>query len=381
MKTKVTTIAGVFVFAFVALLSSCTQDNVDSVVKSYTDDEFSTLSQSLDLPQGTYEYKNPELPQHLQNAGFSGANISNHGATLGRVLFYDNRLSANNTVSCASCHEQKNAFADPRAASLGFEGEGTRRNSLALGNARFYYHDRGFFWDDRARTVEEQVEQTMQNHVEMGMDLNTLPDRLTDDYYKILFRRAFGDESVTFDRVASALSQFVRSLISSNSEFDVAYANSSSTWNINNDFSQFTAEENLGKELYVNNCESCHGNILFLNRPTGNNGLDMVYEDNGLGELNGQVSSNGHFKVPHLRNIELTGPYMHDGRFETLEEVVEHYSSGIQNHPQLSQQLKAGNQPKHLNLSENEKTALVSFLKTLTDYEYTTDAKLSDPFK
>ncbi len=383
MKSKLSFLFSALIFTALFILASCTKDQYDSVVRSYTKEEFSVITKNLDLPEGTYEYKNPELPAHFASSGFLGSSVSNHGATLGRVLFYDTRLSANNTKSCASCHAQDLAFADDRALSEGFEGGDTDRNSLALGNVRFYYHDRGFFWDERANSVEDQVRQTVSNHVEMGMDLNLLPSKLEGvDYYEVLFDKAFGSRDITFDRIANALSQFVRSLVSSNSDFDKAMVADNRTWNIDGNFSTYTAEENLGKQLYNQHCQNCHGNIIFLGVSTDNNGLDLEYADNGIGDLTGNSSKNGDFKVPFLRNIALTGPYMHDGRFQTLEEVVEHYNSGIKDHPNLSNRLKAPDgSPMRLNLTQSEKDALVAFMHTLTDEDFLNDEKYKDPFK
>lgn len=383
MKSKLSFLFSALIFSTLLILASCTKDNVDSVVRSYTPDEYKVLSNSLNLPEGTFEYKNPELPDHMRSGGLSASTVSNHGATLGRVLFYDARLSANDTKSCASCHDQQLGFAEDRALSEGFDGGETRRNSLALGNVRFYYQDRGFFWDERAVSVEDQVRQTVTNHIEMGMDLTILPEKLEgEDYYDILFQKAFGSSEVTFDRIANALSQFVRSVISSNSAFDRAMVADGITWNIDPDFTQFTAKENQGKHIYNENCSTCHGNVVFLGVAADNNGLDMEYADNGIGELTGNSFRNGHFKVPFLRNIALTGPYMHDGRFETLEEVIEHYSSGIKDHPNLSNRLKASDgSPKHLNLSQDDKDALIAFLHTLTDEDFMTNEAFTDPFK
>ncbi|MCR9289700.1 MAG: c-type cytochrome [Bacteroidetes bacterium] len=382
MKVKFTFLVSVVAF-FTLFLVSCTQDNADTIVKSYTPEELSVISNSLDLPSGTFEYKNPELPAHFTSGGFLGSSVTNHGATLGRVLFYDTRLSANETKSCASCHNQNTGFADARALSEGFEGGDTKRNTLALGNVRFYYQDRGFFWDERASSVEEQVRQTVSNHIEMGMDLDLLPNKFEGiDYYEILFEKAYGTKLITTDRITNALSQFVRSVISSNSTFDQAMIADNKTWDVEGDLSKYTAQENLGKQLYFANCSSCHGNIVFLGRSSANNGLDLEYTDNGIGDLTGQASKNGLFKVPFLRNIEVTGPYMHDGRFETLEEVIDHYSNGIQAHENLAPQLKTPEgTPMKMNFSEEEKAALIAFLYTLTDESLSSDEKYADPFK
>ena len=380
MTTKVASTLSTLGLALVLIFTACTKDNVSSVVKSYTDEEYAVLSKALDLPIETANYKNPELPSHLAGASFVGNTVSNHGATLGRVIFHDTRLSAANTKSCASCHAQENAFSDTRALSIGHEGDETARNSIALGNVRFYYHDRGFFWDERALTVEEQVRQTVANPHEMGMELEDVAKILDDEeYYRILFKKAYGDSNITADRIANALAQYVRSVLSFRAPFDEAVTKTGgNSWDIlNRTLVSLSNQENNGRAIYAGNCSSCHGNIVFLGRSIANNGLDLEYEDQGVGDRTYQASDNGVFKVPHLRNIELTAPYMHDGRFNTLEEVVEHYSSGIQAHPNLAAELPAGG----FDFSETEKEDLIAFLKTLTDTEFTTDVKYANPFK
>lgn len=380
MTTKVASTLSMVCLAAIMVVTSCTKDTVDSTVKSYTDAEYAVLTQSLDLPTETANYKSPALPDHLAGGGFVGNTVSNHGATLGRVLFHDNRLSVNNTVNCASCHKQEAAFSDTRAFSLGYEGEESLRNSIALGNVRFYYHDRGFFWDERAQSVEEQVRQTVANHLEMGMVFEELPAKLKEaEYYPILFRKAYGDSDITSDRIANALAQYVRSVLSYEAPFDKAATQTGgNSWNlINNEMVGLSAQENDGREVYVANCFSCHGNIVTLGKATANNGLDMEYTDQGVGALTGNAHQMGVFKVPHLRNIGLSAPYMHDGRFATIDDVIEHYSNGIQNHANLDSELPAGG----FNFTSKEKEDLKAFLGTLTDTEFTQKAIYASPFK
>ena len=171
----------------------------------------------------------------------------------------------------------------------------------------------------------------------------------------------------------------MRSVLSFEAPFDVAAAkNAGSTWNlINSDMVGLSAQENGGRAVYVENCSSCHGNIVFLGKATANNGLDQEYTDKGIGQLTGNPTQNGVFKVPHLRNIELTAPYMHDGRFADLDAVIEHYSNGIQSHPNLDFELPAGG----FNFSAEEKEDLKAFLSTLTDMEFTKKDKYKTPFK
>ncbi len=384
MKIKYT----FFAFLFALMLSSCIQDQVEVVTQAYTSDDYATITKALDLPQETYDYK-VQLPQHLGN---SRVNSNKHQATLGRVLFYDKRLSANGEVSCSSCHLPEKAFADDKAFSEGFEGKQTPRNSLALGAFPSFMAYYGFggtrmFWDERAATVAEQSDLTMRDQIEMGIpDIEALADELLEeDYYRILFDKAFpqnqfGSNQSNKDKLLTSLDVFVSSIACFKTRFDEGWA---AHFSSEADFNNFTAEENLGKALFNANCASCHnlGPGFSTTVTSANNGLDLNYEDPGMEDFTGKTSDEGVFKVPMLRNVALTGPYMHDGRFETLEEVVEHYSSGVQNHPNLHANLKDGDNARNLNLTQNQKDALVAFLHTLTDTESIADVKYSDPFK
>ena len=246
---------------------------------------------------------------------------------------------------------------------------------MGLSNARWYQR-RHFFWDERANTLEDQVLQPIQNAVEMGMTLQALTNRLAaEPYYTNLFARAFGTTEINTNRISRALAQFVRSIISTRSKYDMG---------VTNGFANFTAQENQGRQIFTGpgNCVACHGTDNFVPGPAiNNNGLENPYVDKGVGGLTGLPQDEGLFKVPSLRNIELTAPYMHDGRFATLEEVVEFYNSGVVNHTNLSPPLRGpGGQPRRLNLTAAQKAALVAFLKTLTDPSVMTDEKFSDPF-
>lgn len=340
-----------------------------------------TTDRVPDLPDSPFEYANIDLPAHFLDNDILDADntptnnpITNEGATLGRVLFYETLLSANNSVSCASCHQQENGFSDPLALSVGFEGGLTGRNSMGLANAR-YYEPENFFWDERAATLEEQVLLPIQDEIEMGLTLDEMVSKLeAASYYEPLFASAFGSSEITSERVSLALSQFIRSMVSYQSKYDEGVAQN---------FDNFTREERQGRNIFNGQarCENCHETDLQIADETFNNGLDAVTIDEGAG--------NAEFKVPSLRNIELTGPYMHDGRFATLEEVVDFYDSGVQAHPNLDRDLRNGGgggggggnvNPRRLNLDDDEKEALVAFLKTLTDTSFTTDPRFSDPF-
>ena len=364
------------------LVSSCVKDEGGTTSQTYTDEDYQVLSAKLKLPNATIEYLEVDLPAHMESSGFSiaGGNIENHGATLGRVLFYETRLSKNNAVSCASCHAQANGFADPVALSKGFDDQDTKRNTLALGNVRFYYHDRGFMWDERAESVEDQTRQTVTDHIEMGMDnWAEVVDKLRNEaFYEILFKKAYGSTEITEERLQKALSMFVRSLISKGSKFDEAMVNSNLTFLSGSpELVGYTDSENAGLGLYMDNCRSCHGNILFLGQSSANNGLDLNYADEGIGALTNDSNQNGVFKVPFMRNIAMTAPYMHDGRFETLEEVIEHYSTGIKSHSNLDNKLPAGG----FDFTATEKENLVDFLHTLSDHEMAAEERYSNPFK
>ncbi|MBK5269821.1 MAG: c-type cytochrome, partial [Bacteroidia bacterium] len=258
---------------------------------------------------------------------------------------------------------------------------------MSLINAKYYPNGR-FFWDQRARTLEIQTLTPIQDHVEMGMTLAELETKLKAlAYYPPLFAKAFGDNNITSDRVSLALSQFVRSIVSYQSKYDDGRKN----FPVNPPpppnavFTNFTTQENRGKEIFFSNiggCASCHGSETFTAPGPRNNGLDALITDRGFGAISNDVNDDGKFKSPSLRNVELTSPYMHDGRFTTLEQVVEHYSSGVIDQLNLAQQLRLPNgEPRLLNLSTLDKAALVAFLKTLTDTKVTTDVKFSNPFK
>ena len=357
----------------------------------------------LNLPNEPFNYSTINFPAYFSEPDLHGGpqntilnadntpstnQITDAGATLGRVLFYDKNLSKNGRVSCASCHVQNKGFSDPKVLSVGFEGGTTRRHSMGLTNARFYGKGT-FFWDERAATLEEQVLLPIQDEIEMGLTLDTLVARIkATNYYEPLFEDAFGDKTVTTDRISKSLAQFVRSLVSYQSKYDIGRAAVSKA---TDNFSNFTEEENLGKMLFLDafplrglGCTTCHGTEAFITpQKSTNNGLDLVSTtDLGVYEATGNPLDIGTFKTPSLRNVALRAPYMHDGRFATLEKVVEHYNSGVQAHPNLDRILKdpAGN-PRRMNLTQAEKNALVAFLKTLTDEKFVADEKFSNPFR
>ena len=332
------------------------------------------------LPATPVDYAGIALPSYLdappvraEDNTPAGNRITNAGATLGRVLFYDVRLSQNESIACGSCHLQSHGFADPARLSTGFDGGTTTRSSMGLAFSRYYRNGR-FFWDERAPTLEAQVLQPIQDHVEMGMTLPEVTARLQGtDFYPGLFERAFGTPEVTPERVSLALSQFVRSIVSTNSRYD--QARQAQGGPPGRPLAGLTAQENGGLALFFGrgNCAACHTTDLFVGDQARNNGLDATLTDVGAG--------GGRFKVGSLRNVGLTAPYMHDGRFQTLAQVVQHYDSGVQASANLDNRLRGpGGQPVRLNLSAAERASLVAFLETLTDPTLASDARWSDPF-
>ncbi len=348
-----------------------------------------TTAAALLLPASPFNYANPALPANyltppisLEDNTPTNNPITDAGAALGRVLFYDKRLSTNQTIACASCHQQQHGFSDPRTFSVGFNGSLGTRNAMGLTQARYYQRGH-FFWDERANTLEDQTLQPIQNPIEMGMTLPALVSRLAaEPFYTNLFTQVFGTPDVTTNRISFALAQFVRSMVSTNSRYDVGRRIG---------FANFTAQENLGRQIFFGQtgnatCAVCHAPDTFSAANIFNNGLEFPYVDKGVGGITGQAADMGLFKAPSLRNIELTAPYMHDGRFATLEQVVAFYNAGIVDNPNLSPPLRTGRPPQppggplRLNLTASEQSALVAFLKTLTDTNLTTDPKFSDPF-
>lgn len=374
-----------------------------TVAACQKDDEGAPASSNLEIIQKYLKldfknlpnYAKPALPAHYDANILATDNapsinpVTNAGAALGRVLFYDKNLSRNNTVSCASCHIQSKGFTDDQVLSKGFEGGLTGKHSMRLANANFYTGER-MFWDKRATDLEDQVTRPIQDHIEMGFDaanggMDALVKKMRGlEYYPALFEEAFGDEEISELKIKLALSQFVRSMVSAGSKFDASFAQVFNTGqpggNAAAPFPGFTQQENRGKQLFILGppqglgCAGCHTVPTFsLAANSLSNGLDP-----------GETVI---FKSPSLKNVAVGGPYMHDGRFKTLEQVVEHYNSGVQNGPALDPRLRnppgtpdAG-QPRRLNLSADDKAALVAFMRTLTDDAILTDLKFADPFK
>ncbi len=367
--------------------------------KKNTTEQTGLKEEKLELPSTLLKYYNDANGQN---------DDKNKKATIGRVLFYDKNLSANNTIACASCHFQQNGFADGKQFSTGFAFENTSRNSMAFCNLQSddmgidtrFGKSSGFFWDLRESSLKSMVLKPISNHIEMGFtNINSIVKKLGQfEHYNNLFTSVYG-QGPTTETVADALTLFLSSITSNNSKFDKGLAMVTEpingSWGIfSSNFPNFTALENKGKALFLNDgCANCHNPSNNFQRGWSNwanIGLDLNYTDPGIDftTMNGEPNNSqvGAFKIPSLRNIALTAPYMHDGRFATLHDVLNHYSDGIQYHKDLDWELKTfsangESSPKHFNYSEEDKQAIIAFLKTLTDYEMVNDAKFSSPFK
>jgi cytochrome c peroxidase len=295
--------------------------------------------------------------------------ITNAGAALGRVLFYDARLSANNTLACASCHQQRFGFGDTARFSRGLHGALTRRHAMALANLRFNAYGR-FFWDERAPSLEAQVLDVIQDSVEMGMDLTALEAKLNrTSFYPPLFAAAFGSPRVTRDGIARAIAQFARSLISAHSRLDAVVAPGSSP-----DLARLSLAERQGYQLFTTvGCVNCHRTILQFSDRADNTGLDAQPTDSG--------ADSARFKPASLRNVAVRPPYMHDGRFRTLRDVLRFYSTGVQETPGLDPRLRdSTGHPRRLNLTDLQLDQLEAFLRALTDTAFLHDPRFANPF-
>ena len=347
----------------------------------------------LNLPAVPFNYSSDRVPDHAREVCEATDNtpadnpITDAGATLGRVLFYDTHLSINRTTSCAMCHSPGDGFTDAMDRSVGHAGATVRRNSMPLVNLRYDPGGR-FFWDGRAATLEQQVVEPIRHVDEMGLPHDEMVRRLNrDPVYRPLFGSAFGDDVATVDRVGKALAQFVRSITSFDSRYDRGLA---AAGDPSAAFANFTDEENWGKQLFRQfRCAECHlpdvdhrrQSVLFQTSEFLNNGLDVDSPDvdRGRGEVTGVVTDHGRFKSSSLRNIELTGPYMHDGRFGTLDEVLEHYNWSVKPVDNLDARLM-GFAENMVSMNQMEKEALEAFLRTLTDRGVLEDVRFGDPW-
>lgn len=331
------------------------------------------------VPDAPYDLKygsfpDPELPKDNP--------LTREGVKLGRMLFYEKQLSGDNSQACASCHLQKHGFSDTATFSIGIKKQHGKRQAMSVFNLA--WHSNEFFWDGRAHLLRDQALKPIQDPLEMDETLDNVVKKLSASaVYKKQFSRAFNTETITPLLISKALEQFMNSIISNNSKYDKFLAGQAT----------LSAQEERGRFLFFTefnpsfptasgaDCQHCHGGANFENDKYMNNGLDddASVTDIGRQSVTGNAADKARFKVPSLRNVGLTAPYMHDGRFKTLEEVVDHYNL-VKNSSTLDgsfqQQLPYGG----LNLSAADKAALVAFLKTLTDEDLATNPAYASPF-
>lgn len=317
----------------------------------------------------------PKMPVAANNP------VTVEGANLGRHLFYDPILSSDSTMSCASCHNQKNAFSNsPNSFSIGRNGALMKRNTMALFNLAWYP---AFFWDGRASSIEEQVFHPVREYNEMNLDWKVAAKRLEKNkFYKKQFKEIFGTSKVDSTHISYAIAQFLRTLISYQSKYDQVIEGKA----------LFTKDEyegfNLVNDQTKGDCIHCHitdGDALGTTLVFSNNGLDAVtnpndFKDKGRGAITGKTSDNGKFKVPSLRNLAFTAPYMHDGRFKTLEEVINFYSEGVKPCANIDSKMEYVHQGG-VKLSAEDKKKIVAFLLTLSDSSFISNPEFSNPFE
>ena len=354
MKNKI--IFGcISILALTIFLESCKKDEIEKY--------FNPTKTALEIPSYVTNYLGA-MPIPVDNP------LTEQGIALGRKLFYDNKLSNDLTMNCASCHKQENAFDDPRQFSQGTNGAFGGRNAMAIINLGWGSQ---FFWDGRRNSLENQALDPVTNPIEMANDWQTVVSRLqADAYYPDLFFFAFGTSNIDSALVTKAIAQFERSLTSFNSPFEkFFYENKTNLLN---------TQQKRGYDLFFDKaeCIHCHSGPLLTDNTFKNNGLDNIFFDKGLGAVTNKIEDEGKFKVPTLKNIEVTAPYMHDGRFSTLEQVVEFYNSQVDSlSPNIDPDVK--HFASGLNLTTQEKADLVAFLKTLTDQTFLKNPKFSKP--
>lgn len=339
------------------------------------------------IPTAVINAQLDETPYAFSYTGFpdpelNGNALTVEGVKLGRMLFYEKAMSRDNSISCASCHVQEHGFSDPNTLSEGVDGSLGKRQAMSVFNTA--WHRNEFFWDGRAHLLRDQALMPIQDELEMKETLPNVVAKLSEDVtYQVQFIKAFGDEVITEERIALALEQFMNSIISNRSKYDQFVAGELT----------LTESEERGRTLFFGeynpafpdisgaDCAHCHGGANFDNNRYMNNGLDIEADQTDMGreEVTSDPNDKAKFKVTSLRNIELTAPYMHDGRFSTLEEVVDHYNENIKVSPTLDPALEYTTQTG-LMLSEQDKIDLIAFLKTLTDNEMVMDERYSDPF-
>lgn len=325
----------------------------DDKVSDFTDDVIQWVKPS-NFPELAYTYQHNELKYSRFD--------------LGKKLFHDVRLSADNTVSCASCHIKEHAFADTgKAFSIGIDGLLGKRNAPAIQNMAF---NKEYFYDGASNNLEMVPIVPIHNEIEMREELPTILNKLRlDAEYQQLFKKAYQDDKMTSTSLLKALAQYMTLLVSSNSKYD-KYIRKEEGGNL-------TDLEKRGMQLFRQNCASCHSTDLFTDNSFRNNGVpvNLVVNDKGREEVSGLEEDRYKFKVSTVRNIALTAPYMHDGSLATLEAVLDFYSSGMKDGPTLDPLFRRKDGTVGIPMSGEEKKAIIAFLHTLTDYEFINNPK------
>lgn len=320
--------------------------------------------------------KIPEIFQQRLIAPLVPSNnpLTEEGISLGKKLFFDKSLSKNNTQSCASCHDPKNAFTDETRFSDGVDGKFGKRNSMPIFNLAWNFDER-FAWDGKELSLERQALEPVRNPIEMHSKWVDVAQKLQQHpEYPTLFKQVFGTSKIDSTLVTKAIAQFERTLISGDSKFDQFLLGKAT----------LTPEEKNGFDVFMDenrgDCFHCHGsdsNPLWTDNKFRNNGLDEVFTDLGLGKVTGDPNDNGKFRTPSIRNLAFTAPYMHDGRFATLEEVINHYSEGLKASPTVDPLMKKVSEGG-VKLSDKDKTDLKSFLLSLSDNNFVNNKEFQE---
>jgi cytochrome c peroxidase len=321
------------------------------------------------IPPGTTPYNLVVPPGFPQPPIPPDNQLTNEGVALGKRLFSEKMLSGNGTQACSSCHHPADSFSDEgNALSTGSTGVKGTRNAPALFNLAY---QRCYFWDGRSPSMRAQALAPIQNPIEMNQTLTGAVANLkTDPTYVAQFTKAFGSKGITANRIALALEQYETTILYGNSKYDrVQQGKASLTIQEQRGLTLFLTPYNPRKGQFGADCARCHSGALFSDFCFRNNGLDANPSDPGREDVTKLSTDFGKFKTPSLRNLTVSGPYMHDGRFTTLEEVVEHYSSGIVTSPTLDPGL--AKEQGGVNLSASDQAALVAFLKTLVEPQFT----------
>jgi cytochrome c peroxidase len=336
-------------FIFSLLLSSCFKDVAVEKPISF--------SKPANFPPPVYQFKNNPLTQQ--------------GFILGRALFYDPILSKDSSISCSSCHQQFAAFAHSgHSLSHGINGLFGTRNAPGIFNAAWH---KSFMWDGGVNHIEVMPTAPIENPVEMDETMKNVVEKVKrKKHYREMFQAAFGNQPITDKLLLLALAQFMGAMVSGHSKYDKYIRNEAG--------GKLTEEELKGLYVFKAKCAACHQGELFTDFSFRNNGLDESFaKDIGRALITQQPEDEGKFIVPSLRNVELTAPYMHDGRFWSLEAVLNHYAAGVKQSPTLDPFLYSSNGKPGIELNETEKRQIIAFLKTLTDWEFVNDKRFSEP--